>query len=293
MKTLRRILSVAALAVGVTGLARADTVISYTVIVPATPTELTNFLAQITAWHPGASGSFDTVASDSSSYVSGQTGFASGVTMASLNAANTTYTLKSYDILISSAISGTFSATALTDNASGSVHVSSYTAASLGSTMSALTSASDPANDLFTSGSTPPGGGPNPTTTNSAFGPLSNGTSTANISFSKSNSTDLGDYLVNGGPPSGHSYTPISSDLSVVTTADPLNIYLSTLTSAVISINTGNASAVQHTTVGETITVVYDYTSAVGPSAPEPATFALMGGSLIGLGLLGKRLKKS
>jgi hypothetical protein len=296
MKTLRRILSVAAIAIGVTGLASADTVISFTVTVPATTTDLNNLLKQITSWNPGGTGGFNAVASDATWAYGGTaaTGFTTGVTMASLNAANTTYTLQSYDVLVKSTLTGSFSATATTDGTSGTVHLDSYNAVSLGSTMSALTIHNDPSNDLFTSGGNPPGGGPDPTSSTTAFGPLSNGTSTGTISVgTKSNSVDLGDFESNGGPPSGHSYTPITTSLTDVSGTSPLNFYFSTLTSTDFSFTGGNANGAQATNVAETLTIVYDYTSAVGPSAPEPATFALMGGSLIGLGLLGKRLKKS
>jgi hypothetical protein len=36
-----------------------------------------------------------------------------------------------------------------------------------------------------------------------------------------------------------------------------------------------------------------DYSYTVNSSTPEPATMVLMGGALLGLGLLGKRIRKS
>jgi hypothetical protein len=44
-------------------------------------------------------------------------------------------------------------------------------------------------------------------------------------------------------------------------------------------------------TVGGTLAVLYDYSPAP-TGTPEPATMALMGGALVGIGMLGKRLKK-
>jgi hypothetical protein len=50
----------------------------------------------------------------------------------------------------------------------------------------------------------------------------------------------------------------------------------------------GNGAASQTTIGGGTVTVIYNYTSG-GPSTPEPATMALLGSALIGLGVFGRK----
>jgi hypothetical protein len=281
------------------GIAGADEIISFTVTVPSTATDLTNYLVQLTAWDPGSNATAqDGIASDSTSYVSGQAGFVSGVTMASLDAANTFYNLQSYDILVKSTISGSFTVTNPSSNtatALGSAHLDSYTSVALGSHNSpALTSAADPSNDLFYVGGTPANaGGADPTTpiTNYSGSTLAPGNSHTTTFSNRSNSVDLGDFYENGG---GSLYTPITSNLSNVTSSDPLDFYISTLTGVDTNITAGNVTTTNSTTVAESMTVVYDFTSTYSaPPTPEPATMAMMGGALIGLGLLGKRLRKS
>jgi hypothetical protein len=63
-----------------------------------------------------------------------------------------------------------------------------------------------------------------------------------------------------------------------------------TFTQTTVSDAGGNASASQVTDASLTGIVTYNY--AAVSSAPEPATMAMMGGALIGLGLLRKRLIK-
>jgi hypothetical protein len=53
----------------------------------------------------------------------------------------------------------------------------------------------------------------------------------------------------------------------------------------------GNVTVSQVTADNLSSEVIYDYTIPGG--TPEPTTMALMGGALLGLGLIGKRFRKS
>jgi hypothetical protein len=299
MTKLRRLMTTALAVTALSGLANADVIISYTTTLPSTSTDLTNTNLQLTGWNPGGTGSFNTIASDST-VPAGLTGLTLtnfGVTMNSLNAANTVYTLKSYDIYVSSTLVGTFSATAGPGGSTGSVRVNSYNAVSLGSTMAALSSNSDPTNDLFYDGNQGnPGAGPNAVSASISANLAPNtGTGTQNIN--KTAKSDLGSYVVGLNDPATSAYTPINTGLGTVTTTanNPLNFYFSTLTTVNSSLSGGSVTTSKATSISELVSVVYDFTTSTTASSttPEPTTMALFGSALVGLGLLRKRVRRS
>jgi len=293
MTGLRRLLITGVAAVAVSGIASADEIISFSGTVATQLTELSNKNVQLTSWNPGGTGGFNAVASDSSSYASTQPGFTTGVTMASLSTPGVVYTLQAYDVLVQSTVSGSFSVTATgSTSANGSVHLDSYTAASLGSTMTALTSANDPSNDFFTEDAPPPGGGPDPKSSSIAVTNLPQGSTQGPFTFSKTQGQDYGQFLASNTSSSYDAITAGTGGLTVSGTS-PLNFYFSTLTGVDINLTTGNISNTQTTSVSELVTVVYDFTTSSSSSVtPEPTTMVLFGSALVGLGLLRKRVRR-
>ncbi|HWF07936.1 MAG TPA: PEP-CTERM sorting domain-containing protein [Bryobacteraceae bacterium] len=84
-------------------------------------------------------------------------------------------------------------------------------------------------------------------------------------------------------------FVPVGTGANVVSPAD-LAFYLSTITQTDQQVTGGNLTSAYSLNVQDTITVSYDI--YVTSTAPEPTTMALFGGALLGLGLLGKRIRK-
>jgi hypothetical protein len=291
MNTLRRIFITAIAASAVAGVASADQIISYTTSITS-PTELVNVAVNLPAWNPGGA---NTTASDAAGgqYSVTQT----GVTMNSLSTAGVAYNLQSYDIYVGSQLVGTYQATAGANGASGSFHIDNYTALSEGTTMPSLVGQIDPANDVFyKDGQTPDGGGPDVVGASNPVSLLANQLSSV-YTVNGFTDADLGCVLkrIGRGQTPANCDTPspfITTGLSSVEAANLLNFYVSTLTSTDSSFSgSGNITSTFTTSVTESVTIAYDYTTSAVSTTPEPTTMVLFGTALVGLGLLRKRVR--
>jgi hypothetical protein len=339
MTTLRRILITAVATAAISSIASADLIIGYSTTLGPTSTDILNGSPSGTpinlpAFDPGGTTTLDLTMLSNVSHAGSN--YTPGITMASLDAPLTSYTLVGYDITVSETLGGSYSVTNTSTNqtATGSLFVDTYTSVALGGINAPpLSAISDPANDLFNYSKTaiginPPsgpvgapgelsssiGGGPDPSGANTGSFSLAPGASTGTVSGTGSSPVvDYGAELTanpNGDCASefgynwsadctdSHNYNaynngyfiPVGTGVNVSSPSD-LALYLSTITDIDYNGSGGNLQLNSALNVTETVTVSYDI--VINSAAPEPTTMALMGGALIGLGLIGKRLKKN
>jgi len=319
MITLRRILLGGALAAMLAGIASANTFIGYMTTISPTATDITNSTAILPAWLPGSANSTPSNVATA--------GFTTGVSMASLNTAGSVYNLVGYDILIKETLTGNYTIvnSSTSSGSTGNAYIDTYAAIALGSALSPpLSNTTDPTNDLFNSTATgvgtcggcasgeqplSPGGGPDPkapsaTGLNLAPAPGPGNTFNSGPINVNSNWVDYGCEINNeaaASPAFCHHNLPnsaafqfsdeLSTSLGLVEGPPDLTFYVSTATQTDSQLTGGNISTQYNTSVQEDIAVLYEYSITSG--VPEPATMVLMGGALLGLGLIGRRLRKS
>jgi len=313
----RRILTGSALAAMLAGFASADTIIGYTATLSSTSTDITDKTLALPAWNPGGANSM-------LSTVSGN-GYTAGISMASLDVPGMTYTLVGYNILVKESLQGQYTITNNSTNsaANGTAYIDTYTAVALDSTLAPpLTNTADPANDLFNCSKTgvglpssscgqgeqisSPGGGPDPNAPlSSTFNIAANGGTFTSAMFNVNSkwvdygcevtslatsvaTPKVGTFCTENATNQGATFLQAGGLLNG---PPDLTFDFSTATQTTTTVTGGNLSTQYATFVTEQVSVTYDYIAT--SNAPEPTTMALMGGALLGLGLLGKRFKKS
>jgi len=320
MTTLRRILITSVAAAGISGVATANTIVGYQSTINTTSTDIvndTNLTNVLPGFDPGSTNTF-------ASNVAGGP-YTTGISMSSLNPALFNYTLVGFNVVVKETLTGSYTITnsSTNSNATGSAFVDSYTAVSLGNPLAPpLTNNTDSLNDLYNCAATDVGqvmrgcasqgeqvtsngGGPDPNAPNqSGLNIAANGgTFTSPVINVNSGWVDFGcevtnsvfcsEALANAGASNELAAATLSAAIKSAISGANLAAFFSTATETDTALTGGDSTTTYNTMVKEQIAVTYDYTATSISSTPEPTTMALFGGALLGLGLIGKRFKKS
>jgi hypothetical protein len=318
MTTLRKIFTTALAVTALSVVASATTItIGYTSSTfGPTTTDITNQTLSLPGFDPGS-------ANSTTSDISGN-GYTTGISMSSLNTGLTgmTYTLTGYNISVMETLSGSFTITnnSTTSDATGSAYIDTYTAVSLTGALSpGLSNNVDPANDLYNCSvtevganhgsctfgnngeqATSLGGGPDPNAPAASGLDIAENGGTYNSGAINVNSrwVDLACEITNSEfchntAENTADNTLLSSNYGLVSGSPTLTADFSTATQSDTSLTGGDNTTTYATSVSEIIEVTYQIDEEEAPTTPEPTTMALVGGALLGLGLMRKRLKKS